>query len=256
GEDAGMSGEGDSRSELGLPGNQLDLVKGIMKTGKPIIVILMNGRPLTISWLHDHVPAILETWFLGTEAGPAIADVLFGDYNPSGKLTMSFPRNTGQIPVYYNHLNTGRPFQKGNKYTSRYIDIPNSPLYPFGYGLSYTDFSYSTIQLNTHELNWDDSLKISVKITNTGKVAGTEIAQLYIHDLVAEVSRPVKELKGFKRVHLQPGEMASVSFTLNRNDLSFYKKDMTYGTQPGDFEVVVGGSSDATQTEHFVLKVK
>lgn len=256
GEDAGMSGEGDSRSELGLPGNQLDLLKAIVKTGKPVIVILMNGRPLTIDWMHDHVPAILETWFAGTEAGPAIADVLFGDYNPSGKLTMSFPRNTGQIPVYYNHLNTGRPFQKGNKYTSRYIDIPNSPLYSFGYGLSYTDFSYSPIQLNTHELNWNDSLKISVKITNTGKVAGTETAQLYIHDLVAEVSRPVKELKGFKRVYLQPGETASVSFTLSKNDLSFYKKDMSYGAQPGGFDVFVGGSSDAVEKEHFVLKGK
>jgi beta-glucosidase len=254
GEDAGMSGEGDSRSDLGLPGNQLDLVKAIMKTGKPVIVLLMNGRPLAIPWLNDHANAILETWFAGTEAGNAIADVLFGDYNPSGKLTMSFPRNTGQIPVYYNHLNTGRPFQKGKKYTSRYIDIPNSPLYPFGYGLSYTTFSYSPIHLNTTELNWNDTLKISVKITNTGKMAGTEIAQLYIHDLVAEISRPVKELKGFQRVSLKPGESAWVSFILTRKDLAFFKKDRSFEAEPGDFSLFIGGSSDTDQQTKFSLK--
>jgi beta-glucosidase len=254
GEDAGMSGEGDSRSDLGLPGNQLDLVKAILKTGKPVIVLLMNGRPLAIPWLNNHANAILETWFAGTEAGPAIADVLFGDYNPSGKLTMSFPRNTGQIPVYYNHLNTGRPFQKGNKYTSRYVDIPNSPLYPFGYGLSYTTFSYSPIHLNTTELNWNDTLKISVKITNTGKTAGTEIAQLYIHDLVAEISRPVKELKGFQKVSLKPGESALVSFILTRKDLAFFKKDMSFEAEPGDFSLFIGGSSDTDQKTKFSLK--
>ncbi|HEX5553240.1 MAG TPA: glycoside hydrolase family 3 N-terminal domain-containing protein [Chitinophagaceae bacterium] len=254
GESAGMSGEGDSRSVLGLPGNQLDLVKAVIKAGKPVVVVLMNGRPLTIDWLDQHVPGILETWFLGTEAGPAIANVLFGDYNPSGKLPISFPRNTGQIPVYYNHLNTGRPLKAGNKYTSRYIDIPNTPLYPFGYGLSYTAFTFSDPQLSTQVLGWNDTLNISVKLTNTGEWSGTEVAQLYIRDLVASISRPVKELKGFRRIHLAPGQTTTVSFTLCRNDLRFYGKDMRYLAEPGDFEVFVGGSSAVVNHARFTLK--
>lgn len=254
GESARMSGEGDSRSVLGLPDNQLDLVKTIMKTGKPVVVVLMNGRPLTIDWLHDHVPAIVETWLLGTEAGSAIANVLFGIYNPSGKLTMTFPRNTGQIPIYYDHLNTGRPFQKGNKYTSRYMDVSNSPLYPFGYGLSYTTFSYSAIQLNTHQLPWNDTLRISVTITNTSEREGTEIAQLYIHDKVASISPPAKELKGFKRVHLFPGESKEVTFILTKNDLAFYNKEMQYKAEPGEFEVFVGENSDTQNTAYFTLE--
>jgi beta-glucosidase len=254
GESAGMSGEGDSRSVLGLPGNQLDLVKAVIKAGKPVVVVLMNGRPLTIDWLDQHVPGILETWFLGTEAGSAIANVLFGDYNPSGKLPISFPRNTGQIPVYYSHLNTGRPFKAGNKYTSRYIDIPNTPLYPFGYGLSYTAFTFSDPQLSTQVLGWNDTLNISVKLTNTGERSGTEVAELYIRDLVASISRPVKELKGFRRIHLAPGQTTTVSFTLCRNDLRFYGKDMRYLAEPGDFEVFVGGSSAVVNHARFTLK--
>ena len=255
GESEAMSGEGNSRSKLGLPGNQLNLVKAVMKTGKPVVVVLMNGRPLTINWLNDHVPGILETWFLGIEAGPAIANVLFGDYNPSGKLPITFPRDEGQIPVYYSHLNTGRPVKVGDRYTSHYIDVPNTPLYPFGYGLSYTSFSYSPISLSTKHLRWNDTLKISVKLTNTGQREGTEVAQLYTRDLVASVSRPVKELKGFQRVKLSPGESTIVTFILSRNDLAFYKNDMSYGAEPGEFEVFIGGSSDAAVQSNFTLEV-
>jgi beta-glucosidase len=253
GENAGMSGEGDSRSVLGLPGNQLDLVKKVMKTGKPVAVVLMNGRPLTIDWLHDNAPVILEAWFPGTEGGPAVADVLFGKYNPSGKLPMSFPRDVGQIPIYYNHLNTGRPYQPGNKYTSHYIDVPNTPLYPFGYGLSYTTFSYSQLHLNTQKLGWNDTLKVSIKVTNTGNRKGIDVVQLYIHDLVASVSLPVRELKGFRRVRLQPGESKEVTFRLSRDDLAFYRKDMTFGAEPGGFRVYVGDSSEAKQQATFTL---
>lgn len=254
GESAGMSGEGDSRSVLGLPGNQLDLVKAIAKTGKPVIVLLMNGRPLAIPWLADHVPAILETWQLGTEAGHAIADVLFGEYNPSGKLTMTFPRNTGQIPIYYDHLNTGRPFVKGNKYTSRYVDVPNTPLYPFGYGLSYTHFTYDVPQLNTDSLGWNDTLKISVKITNDGQLRGAEIAQLYISDLVASISPPVKKLKGFKRIILNAGEARTLIFSITRKDLSFYDKKMNITAEPGAFELCLGGNSDTQNKTTFWLQ--
>ena len=253
GESAGMSGEGDSRSKLGLPGNQLDLVKAVMKTGKPVVVVLMNGRPLTINWLHDHVSAILETWFDGTEAGPAIADVLFGDYNPSGKLPITFPRDVGQIPIFYNHLNTGRPFEKGNKYTSRYIDVPNSPLYPFGFGLSYTTFTYSDLHLNKTRMGWNDTLQVTIDVKNTGKRIGTEVVQCYIRDFVASLSRPVKELKGFKRVQLKPGERKKVTFRLTRHDLAFYQKDMRFGAEPGTFKVFAGGSSDSVKSARFVL---
>ncbi len=246
GESAGMSGEADSRSMPGLPGNQLDLLKAVAKTGTPVVVVLINGRPLTIPWLNDHVPAILEAWLPGTEGGPAVADVLFGDYDPSGKLPMTFPRNAGQIPIYYNHLRSGRPFNPKDKYTTRYIDIPNSPLYPFGYGLSYTTFSYSPIELATDTLGWDDTLNVSVKLTNTGPVKGTEVAQLYIRDLVASASPTNESLKGFQRVTLEPGASKEVSFTLTRQDLAFYRKDMSFGAEPGKFTVFVGGSSDTT----------
>jgi beta-glucosidase len=253
GESAGMSGEGDSRSKLGLPGNQQDLVKAVMKTGKPVVVVLMNGRPMTINWLHDNVPAILETWFDGTEAGPAIADVLFGDYNPSGKLPITFPRDVGQIPIFYDHLNTGRPFKKGDKYTSRYIDVPNSPLYPFGFGLSYTTFTYSDMHLNKTRMGWNDTLQVSVNVHNTGKRTGTEVVECYIRDLVASLSRPVKELKEFNRVQLKPGEKKKVTFRLTRHDLAFYRKNMRIGAEPGAFNVYVGGSSDSVKSASFIL---
>lgn len=253
GESAGMSGEGDSRSMLGLPGNQLELIKAVMQAAKPVIVVLMNGRPLTIPWLQDHAQTIVETWFLGTETGPAMADVLFGNYNPSGKLTMTFPRNTGQIPIYYNHLNTGRPFQKGNKYTSRYIDVPDSPLYPFGYGLSYTQFSFSKPELSSQILRGNDTLYISVKVTNTGKREGTEVAQLYIHQMTRSISPPLKELKGFKRVTLKAGESKTVIFRITQDDLRFYNKERQYHAEPGKFEVYVGGDSDTENKGEFLL---
>jgi beta-glucosidase len=254
GESAGMSGEADSRSKLGLPGNQLDLLKKIVKAGKPVDVILMSGRPLTIPWLQKHVNAIMETWFLGTEAGHSIADVLFGDYNPSGKLVISFPRDVGQIPVYYDHLNTGRPFKPNEKYVSRYIDVPNTPLYPFGYGLSYTTFSYSNLHLSAQNLAWNDTLKISCTLTNTGKRAGTEIAQLYSRDLVASISPPVKELKGFQRIKLNPGESKEITFKLNRHDLKFYGIKMHDKAEPGGFKVFVGGSSASVKQAQFTLE--
>ncbi len=253
GESAGMSGEGDSRSKLGLPGNQLPLVKAIEETGKPIILLLVNGRPLTIPWLDQHIPGIVETWELGTEAGHAVADVIFGDYNPSGKLVMTFPRNTGQIPIYYNHLNTGRPKIKGNKYTSRYTDVPNTPLYPFGYGLSYTHFSYSVPVVNTDSLRWNDSLQITVKVTNEGKMKGTEVVQFYVSDMVASISPVLKKLKGFKRVTLNPGEKKTLTFSLERKDLAFYGKNMEFAAEPGGFEVYVGGSSDTKNKTGFWL---
>lgn len=253
GENAGMSGEGDSRSMLGLPGDQLDLVKAVMKTGKPVAIVLMNGRPLTIDWLHDHVPAILEAWFPGTEGGPAVADVLFGKVNPSGKLPITFPRDVGQIPIYYNHLNTGRPYQPGNKYTSHYIDVPNTPLYPFGYGLSYTTFSYSQLHLNTRKLRWNDTLNVSVTVSNTGNRKGTDVVQLYIHDLVASVSLPVRELKGFQRVSLQPGQSKKITFHLTQHDLAFYRKDMSFGAEPGEFRIYVGDNSTAKLNTKFTL---
>lgn len=253
GEAAGMSGEGDSRSRLDLPGNQLALVKAVLKTGKPVIVLLMNGRPLAVPWLDSHVPAILETWLLGTETGHAIADVLFGDYNPSGKLTMTFPRNVGQVPLYYNHLNTGRPFVKGNKYTTRYVDVSNSPLYPFGYGLSYTTFSYSAIHLNTKKLVDNDTLMVSVRITNKGERPGTEIAQLYITDLIAGMSPRVKNLRGFKRVKLEPDETKTLTFYLEESDLRFYGKKGKFTAEPGVFKVFVGGNSATDNSATFTF---
>ena len=254
GESAGMSGEGDSRSKLGLPGNQKALVKKIVQTGKPVVVVLMNGRALTIPWLSKHTEGIVESWFLGTEAGHSIADVLFGNYDPSGKLPVSFPRDVGQIPLYYNHLNTGRPKQVGNKYTSRYIDVANTPLYPFGYGLSYTTFSFSKLHLNTHLLGWDDTLRVSCTVKNTGNRAGTEVAQLYTQDLVASISRPVKELKKIRRVKLKPGESKTITFTLNRHNLRFYGKHMKKHAEPGDFKVFVGKNSVSVKQAWFTLE--
>jgi len=254
GESSKMSGEASSRAHLDVPGNQNALADAILKANKNTVVVLMNGRPLTIQHLDTVAPAILETWFAGTEAGNAIADVIFGDYNPSGKLTMTFPRNVGQIPIFYSHLNTGRPFNPNKHYTSKYIDSPNSPLYPFGYGLSYTTFKYEQLQLNKKEITKQDTLKVSVVLKNTGKYDGTEIAQLYIRDLVGSVSRPVKELRGFQRVFLKKGASKRLTFTLTNHDLSFYRKDMTFGSEPGLFDVFVGGSSKTDYKTMFILK--
>jgi beta-glucosidase len=255
GEAAWMSGEASSRSDIRLPGVQQRLADEIIKTGKPVVVVLMNGRPLAIPELDEKASAILETWFLGTQAGHAIADVLFGNYNPSGKLPVTFPRSVGQVPIFYNMKHTGRPMEVDpkNKYTSKYLDIPNSPLYPFGYGLSYTQFSYSDVTLSGTSLNTGDSLIASVTVTNTGKVAGEEVVQLYVQDLFGSVTRPVKELKGFQKISLKPGESRTVTFTIKPADLAFYRLDMTFGTEPGDFKVYIGGNSRDVQEASFVL---
>ncbi len=254
GESRDMSGEAASRTDISIPGVQMDLVKEILKTGKPCVAVLFNGRPLTISELDGSVPAILEAWFGGTESGDALADILFGDIDPSGKLTMSFPRNTGQIPVFYNAKNTGRPVDPaapGEKYKSRYIDCPNTPLYPFGYGLSYTTFSYSDITLNKDEFRGNDTIIASVDITNTGDRDGEEIAQLYIHDPVGNVTRPVKELKGFRKLMIRKGTTATVSFKITPDELSYYHQDMSFGYDPGDFELFIGKSSADNRMKRF-----
>ncbi|MGH2563913.1 MAG: beta-glucosidase BglX, partial [Ginsengibacter sp.] len=240
GESQGMSGEAASRSMIGLPECQENLLKALVKTGKPVILVLMNGRPLTLQWENDHANAILETWFPGTEAGDAVADVIFGNYNPSGKLTVSFPRNTGQIPIYYNHKNTGRPFNADQKYTSKYLDVPNTPLYPFGYGLSYTSFEYGDIQLSSKSLKGNETLTASIKLTNTGTLEGKEVVQLYIRDLVGSITHPVKELKGFQKVDLKAGESKTVSFKIMPDDLKFYNGDLKYDWEPGEFVIMIG----------------
>jgi beta-glucosidase len=243
GETAEMSGEASARSSLDLPGRQLELIQAIHATGKPYVVVLMNGRPLTINWLAENSPAILETWFAGTEAGNAIADVLFGDVNPGGKLPVTFPRVVGQVPIYYNHKNTGRPPDPNNKYSSKYLDVPWTPLYPFGYGLSYTQFQFSALQLSAQRIPVNGHLTVSVEVANTGRRAGDEVVQLYIHDVAASVTRPVRELKGFQRITLQPGERRRVSFTLGPEQLGFYNRALRYVVEPGAFQVFVSTSS-------------
>lgn len=243
GEKAMMSGEAASRADITLPGVQEELVLELVKTGTPVIVVLMNGRPLAIPRLAESATAILETWWLGAEAGNAIADVLFGEYNPSGKLPMTFPRSVGQVPVFYNEKSTGRPYDPNSKWTSKYIDSPNSPLWPFGFGLSYTTFSYDDPKSDKDVFKKGESLEITVNVTNTGNQAGEEVAQLYVRDLVASATRPVKELKGFQKIMLKAGESRAVTFTLTERDLSFYRQDMTFGTEPGEFDIMVGGNS-------------
>ena len=243
GESRSMSGEAYSRSSLDLPGVQEDLAKELLKTGKPIIAVLMNGRPLSINWLNDNAYAILETWFAGTMTGDAVAQVLFGDYNPSGKLPVTFPRTVGQVPIYYNHKNTGRPGDEKNRYTSKYLDLPLTPLYPFGYGLSYTNFDYSEVTLSNSKLTNKDSLVVTVKVKNTGNYDGEEVVQLYVQDLVGSVTRPVKELKGFKKILLKSGEEKSVDFIINEKDLRFTAADMKFKSEPGLFKVFVGTNS-------------
>lgn len=245
GESAAMSGEASSRSNIDLPGRQLDLVKAVHATGKPYAVVLINGRPLTINWLAVNSPAILEAWFPGTMAGPAIVDTLFGDANPGGKLPVTFPRSLGQIPIYYNHKNTGRPFKASEKYTSKYLDIDNTPLYPFGYGLSYTKFEIENLKLEKLEILPNEKLRVTADVRNTGRVAGDEVVQLYIHDVAATVTRPVKELRGFKRVALRPGEKQTVEFSLGRKELEFLGRDLKPVLEPGEFQVFVGNTSES-----------
>ncbi len=241
GERAEMTGEAESRSSLDLPGVQEQLVEAVAALGKPTIEILMNGRPLSVNWSAQHLPAILEAWFLGTEAGNAIADVLFGDYNPSGKLPVSFPRSVGQVPIYYNHMNTGRPYSDEH-YTSKYIDIPNTPLYPFGFGLSYTNFAFSDLRV-VPDATVKDQLIVTVSVKNGGTRPGTETAQVYIRQRCTSVTRPVKQLVGFRRVDLVPGEKKSVKFVISPYDVSFIDAEMKRVVESGDLEVMVGGNS-------------
>lgn len=253
GESRDMSGEACSRSTLDLPGVQEELAKELLKTGKPIVVVLMNGRPLSINWLNDNANAILETWFAGTMAGDAIAKVLFGDYNPSGKLPVTFPRTVGQVPIYYNHKNTGRPGDLKNHYTSKYLDLHLTPLYPFGYGLSYTTFEYNDFKLNTNKITNEDSIIVSVKVKNTGKYDGEEVVQMYVQDLVGSVTRPVKELKGFKKIMLKRGEEKTINFTIHEKDLRFTAADMKFKSEPGMFKVFVGTNSADVLENKFEL---
>lgn len=243
GESAGMSGEAASRTSLDLPGRQLELIKAVQATGKPVVVVLMNGRPLAIEWIAGNVPALLETWFAGTQGGNAIADVLFGDVNPGGKLPVTFPRNVGQVPIYYNHKQTGRPPDAKNKYTSKYLDAPWTPLFPFGYGLSYTQFKLTDLRLSAERTTPAGSLTVSVELENIGKRAGDEVVQLYIRDLAASVTRPVKELKGFQRITLRSGEKRRVEFTLSAEHLGFWNRENKFAVEPGMFKVMVGSNS-------------
>jgi beta-glucosidase len=245
GERRDMSGEAKSRSNIHLPGVQEELVQAIAATGKPVVVLVNAGRPLVFNWTSAHVPAILYTWWLGSEAGNAIADVLFGDYNPSGKLPISFPRTEGQVPIYYNHYNTGRPAQNDSDrfYRSAYTDLSIYPQYEFGYGLSYTQFAYSNLRTSSTTLKPSGQLTVSCVITNTGKLAGEEVVQLYLRDQVSAPLRPVKELKGFQKIMLQAGESKTVNFTIGREQLSFYNDRLQWVTQPGKFDVMIGASS-------------
>ena len=256
GENSAMSGEAASRMDIELPEVQTKLAEEMIKLGKPTVLVLTNGRPLVLDWFDKNVDAIVETWFLGSEAGHAIADVLVGDYNPSGKLTMSFPNQTGQVPVYYNHFNTGRPLTKKNqheKFISKYLDGPNEPLYPFGYGLSYTNFTYSEMEIDKSQLTKTEKINVSVTITNTGSMPGEEVVQLYIQDLYGSVVRPVKELKGFKKVDLHAGESKEVIFTITEEDLKYYTADMRYQAEAGEFKVYIGSNSKVVKEASFEL---
>ncbi|MFW6205970.1 MAG: glycoside hydrolase family 3 C-terminal domain-containing protein, partial [Gemmatimonadota bacterium] len=254
GEHESHSAEANSRATLDLPGHQLELARRVLATGTPTAVVLMNGRPLAIPWLAEHAPAILEAWYLGVEMGPAVADVLFGDHNPPGKLPVTFPRTTGQVPIYYAHRNTGRPPSAENRYTSQYIDVHWTPLFPFGHGLSYTTFAYGAPRLSRSVVEPGDSVEVAVDVTNTGDRAGAEVVQLYVRDDVASVTRPVMELRRFRKVHLEPGATRTVRFTLGPGDLAFYDLEMQRVLEPGTFTVFVGGSSADTHRTQFTVE--
>jgi beta-glucosidase len=249
GEGAESSGESASKSDIDIPYAQKRLLKALLATGKPVVLVLFNGRPLTLSWETENVPTILDVWFAGSEAGDAIADALLGKVNPSGKLSMSFPRNVGQIPVYYNHKNTGRPLTGKwfAKFQSNYIDVPNDPLYPFGYGLSYTQFEYGNIELSAKQLKGNQTLTVTVPVKNTGKYAGKEVVQLYIRDEVGSITRPVQELKGFNKIELAPGETKNVSFNITPELLKFYNGDLKFDWESGDFQIMIGTNSKDVQ---------
>jgi beta-glucosidase len=247
-----MSGEAASRSELDLPGNQEGLIRAIKATGKPFVVVLLNGRPLDLTTVAANSPAIVEAWFGGVQGGNGIADVLFGKVNPGGKLPVSFPRRVGQIPIYYNHEPTGRPCDVNSKYNSRYRDLRScDPLYEFGYGLSYSTFSITNLRLSAQSLAPDGSLTASVDVTNTGGVKGDEVVQLYLHDPVASISQPVRRLRGFERVTLDPGQKRTVTFTLDKSDFGFYDNGGDYVVEPGRIDVYAGDSSKATLNQSF-----
>jgi beta-glucosidase len=252
GESAEMTGESSSRSNIEIPQAQKDLLAALLKTGKPVVLVLFTGRPLAIKWESENVPAILNVWFGGSEAGYAISDVLFGDVNPSGKLTTTWPQNVGQVPLYYNHKNTGRPLAEGQwfqKFRSNYLDVSNDPVYPFGYGLSYSSFNYGDLKLSSNSLKGNQTLTASITVTNSGSRDGKEVVQLYIRDLVGSITRPVKELKGFQKVFLKAGESKTVTFKITPNDLKFYMPssgngcDLKYDWEPGDFVIMIGGNS-------------
>ena len=259
GESSEMSGESSSRTDLNLPDVQQTLLKELVATGKPVVLVLFTGRPLILNWEQDNVPAILNVWFGGSEAAYAIGDVLFGRVNPSGKLTMSFPQNVGQIPLYYAHKNTGRPLHDGKwfeKFRSNYLDVTNEPLYPFGFGLSYTTFAYSDISLSQSSMDMQGMITASVDVSNTGLLPGGEVVQLYIRDLVGSTTRPVKELKGFERIYLQPGQTRTVTFKIAPEMLKFYDYDLQYVIEPGDFQVMIGSNSRDVKTAAFAVTSK
>jgi beta-glucosidase len=252
GESAEMTGESSSRSNIEIPQTQQELLAALLKTGKPVVLVLFTGRPLAIKWEDANVPAILNVWFGGSEAGYAISDVLFGDVNPSGKLTTTWPQNVGQVPVYYNHKNTGRPLPEGKwfqKFRSNYLDVSNDPVYPFGYGMSYTNFTYGDLKLSSASLKGNQTLTASVAVTNSGSRDGKEVVQLYIRDVVGSITRPVKELKGFQKISLKAGETKTVTFNITTNDLKFYNSNLKYDWESGDFVIMVGGNSRDVKSE-------
>ncbi|PVD52674.1 beta-glucosidase BglX [Terrimonas sp.] len=256
GEAAEMTGESASRTDIGIPDVQRKLLEALLKTGKPVVLVLFAGRPMTLVWEQQNVPAILNVWFPGSEAGTAIADVLFGDVNPSGKLSATFPQNVGQIPLYYNHKNTGRPLPDGQwfqKFRSNYLDVSNDPLYPFGFGLSYTTFSYSDITLSSNTFKPNEKITATVTVTNSGNITGKEVVQLYIRDMAGSITRPVKELKGFQKIELKAGESKTVSFTISAEDLKFYNSDLKFVAEPGDFKLFIGTNSRDVKEVDFKL---
>ncbi|WP_421939398.1 glycoside hydrolase family 3 N-terminal domain-containing protein [Pedobacter sp.] len=251
GETLDMSGEAKSKAHIRIPGVQEDLIKAIQATGKPVVVLVMAGRPLIFNWTADHIPAIMYTWWLGSEAGNAMANVLFGDYNPAGKLPMTFPRDEGQIPLYYNYLSTGRPAKndQDTRYRSAYLDMPNSPKFAFGHGLSYTTFEYNELKLSKAQMSMNDQITVTFTLKNTGKYAGEEVVQLYLQDKFASVARPVKELKDFQKVMLKAGESKIIRFTINKEKLSFYNQQLKWGAEAGDFKLMIGTASNNIQLE-------
>jgi beta-glucosidase len=257
GESSEMSGESSSRTDISIPDVQQTLLKALVATGKPVVLVLFNGRPLTLNWEAENVPAILDVWFGGSETADAVADVLFGDVNPSGKLTMTFPKNIGQVPLYYAAKNTGRPLLEGRwfeKFRSNYLDVDNDPLYPFGYGLSYTTFEYSPVTLDAAKVAAGKSLKAEVTVTNTGEVAGKEVVQMYLQDVVGSTTRPLRELKGFEKIYLEPGESKTVTFEITPELMSHYNSELKFVAEPGEFIVYIGADSRTRNSAAFVLE--